>query len=119
MAKKIACAFAILCTLMPTSMSLHAATVVTERGIVCTQPIKKKVAHVAPRKNIFMHRHGYHGYHAGAALLAGLTIGTVIANADDVQPSQISSIKGADGVTYYFVNGQKSVLIDGNFVAVK
>lgn len=75
----------------------------------------KKVIVVKPRRHhIVRHHHGWNSYTAGA-IISGIVIGTIIADANTVSPSKVHEIKSTDGITYYFVNGEKCILVDGKF----
>jgi len=58
-----------------------------------------------------------HSYNRGFYITAGLVLGLVIADTNSVPDTNVVSFE-ENGVTYFVVNGQKSVIVAGQFVAV-
>ena len=73
---------------------------------------------VAPRRVVLRRAHwSNHSYNRGYYVAAGIILGLVIADIKTVPETSVVSFV-ENGVTYFVVNGRKSVIVAGQFIAV-
>jgi len=104
-----------LTLLVPTAHTVAAGIQHNKR--VHTPVLRKPI--VSPRRTVIRRTHwNNYSYNRGYYVAAGVALGLVIADINSVPEANVVSFE-ENGVTYFVVNGQKSVLVGGQFVAVK
>jgi hypothetical protein len=104
----------VLTLLVPTTDAVAAGIGHNKR--IHAPALRKPV--VSPGRSVIRRAHwNNHSYNRGYYVATGIILGLVIADINSVAATSIVSF-AENGVTYFVVNGQKCVLVSGQFVAV-
>ncbi|MCJ8340568.1 MAG: hypothetical protein MJK10_19050 [Pseudomonadales bacterium] len=104
-----------LSLLVPTTQAV-AAGIQHNNKRVHTPVLRKPI--ISPRRTVIRRAHwNNHSYNRGFYVAAGIVLGLVIADINSVPDTNVVSFE-ENGVTYFVVNGQKSVIVGGQFIAV-
>ncbi|EPJ55869.1 MAG: hypothetical protein OFPI_02490 [Osedax symbiont Rs2] len=99
---------------VPTTQAVAAG--ITHNKRIQTPALRKPI--ISPGRAVIRRTHwNNYSYSRGYYVATGIILGLVIADINSVAATSIVSF-AENGVTYFVVNGQKCVLVSGQFVAV-